>query len=328
MPQSINLLLPFFALILDFILGDPEYQYHPVRLIGALCIKVEAVTRKSAPNAKAAGFLSVISVIGISTLACWFALQFLAHIATPLQAILAIIITYTCIAMQDMTKHTNEILKHLEEGDKRKARLATARIVGRDTVDLDERELARAAIESIAENTVDGTTAVLFYAIIGAAIGGAQGAALMAVIYRCINTMDSMFGYKNETYRDFGFFPAKLDDFANYLPARLTVLVIALGAKISGFDAKNALRVAISDGQKHPSPNSGLSEAAFAGALNIRLGGDNYYKGVCRHSEYIAAQFQPPTPGDIKRANQLLIVSSFIFAITGALVAQIMIALH
>jgi len=174
-------------------------------------------------------------------------------------------------------------------------------MVGRDTDSLDELGVARAAVESVAENTVDGVTAPLFFAAIGGPVG--------AMVYKAINTLDSTFGYKNERYVDFGWASAKIDDLANYLPARLTAPLIVLAAFLLGFRPMNALRVCLRDHGKHASPNSGITEAAMAGALGVQLGGPLYRSGKPVEMPRLGEPIMELEPKHIPRVNALMLVT-------------------
>ena len=184
-----------------------------------------------------------------------------------------------------------------------------SRIVGRDTERLDEAEIVRATVETIAENVVDGITAPLFFAF----LGGAPA----ALAYKAASTLDSMVGYKNETYRNFGWASARLDDALNFIPARLTGVLIPLAATFCGCNVRNGWRIFWRDRKKHPSPNSAHAEAAFAGALNVRLGGTSAYGGVPSHKEYLGDANRPLAPDAIKQAQRLMFATSVIFLIMG-----------
>ncbi|MBN2645940.1 MAG: cobalamin biosynthesis protein CobD, partial [Desulfuromonadaceae bacterium] len=196
----------------------------------------------------------------------------------------AIVLLYTTLATRSLTQHARQVQQPLDAHDLVRARQHVAWMVGRDTEHLDEGEITRATVESVAENSVDGVTAPLLFAFMGGPIG--------AMVYKAINTLDSTFGYKNERYLQFGWAAARLDDVANFIPARLTALMVPVAAKIIGLDGRQAWVMWQRDRQQHPSPNGGQTEAAMAGALNVRLGGENSYFGVpsCR-----------PTMGDAQQ---------------------------
>jgi adenosylcobinamide-phosphate synthase len=210
----------------------------------------------------------VIVATGLATYAVIRAAGLLHPLAGDVAAIL---IMYTTLAARDLAKHGMDVYRSLRAGDIVEARRRVGMIVGRETENLDEGEVARAAVESVAENTVDGVTAPLFFAIVAGPVG--------AMVYKAINTLDSSFGYKNERYLEFGWASAKIDDAANYLPARLTAPLVSAAATVMGLRPLNALRIMARDGRKHSSPNAGLTEAAVAGALGVQLGGPGQYFG-------------------------------------------------
>ena len=183
----------------------------------------------------------------------------------------SILVIYTTIAARDLARHSMAVLRPLAAGDLVEARRRVALIVGRDTARLDEAGVVRAAVESVAESTVDGVTAPLFFAVVAGPVG--------AMVYRAINTLDSMFGHQDERYREFGWAAARIDDLANYLPARLTAPLVCLAALLLRQRPRLACAILARDGRKHASPNAGLTEAAMAGALGVQLGGVNYYDG-------------------------------------------------
>ena len=208
-----------------------------------------------------------------------------------------------------------EVNQYLQQKKVQAARDKVAMIVGRDIDNYKEDGLARATVETVAENLVDGVIAPLFFA----AIGGAP----LALAYKMTNTLDSMVGYKNQTYQQFGKACAKIDDFLNYIPARLSVPLIALAAQIlSGF-GERSLMTAVCEGANHASPNAGYPEAAFAGAMAVKLNGPNYYNGKLVDKPYIGVRFGPSTPGQIKKACDIMMLSSFLWLLVvwGASVA-------
>ena len=200
--------------------------------------------------------------------------------------------------------------KAAESGDTEAARKAVSMIVGRDTAVLDRDGIIRAAVETVAENTSDGITAPLFYMGIGGAVGG--------FFYKSVNTMDSMIGYKDEKYADIGRFAAKLDDVLNYIPSRLTALLMVIAAPICGLDGRNAFRIWKRDRRKHASPNSAQTESACAGALHVRLAGDAYYFGKLHKKPCIGDDDRQIEADDIRRANLLMYVSAVLMLIISA----------
>jgi adenosylcobinamide-phosphate synthase len=240
-------------------------------------------------------------------------LLYLLHILNPwLAAAAEVWIISTTIASKDLALAAGNVLQPLAAGDLDLARQMAGRIVGRETASMDVREVARAAVETVAENTVDGVIAPMLYAL----VGGAP----LAVAYRAVNTLDSMVGYRNERYLYFGRFSARLDDVANFLPARIGGLMLLAAAWFTGRRAGGALRVVIRDARWHPSPNSGIPEAAVAGAMGVRLGGVNVYGGKKSFRQYMGDDLVPLAPVHIRQAVDLMYMSSFLTAVTGTAV--------
>jgi len=259
------------AVALDLMVGDPRWLPHPVRGIGWLAQRLERPLRRLIRNEQAAGIVTVLLVVATAGVSAW-GLTRLAGLYHPLAAeIVSVLLIYTTIAAHDLARHSCAVFRALAAGDLAQARRRVAKIVGRDTAQLDEVGVARATVECVAESTVDGITAPLFFAILAGPVG--------AMMYRAINTLDSTFGYTNDRYIRFGWAAARLDDLANYLPSRVTAPLIGLAAAILGRRPLQSWQILRRDGRKHASPNAGLPEAAMAGALGIQLGGLNYYDG-------------------------------------------------
>ena len=300
------------ALLLDLLLGDPRWLPHPVRFMGWLALVLEDFCRRLVQNQRLAGSLAVLGVLAItgSAVAALLAGAGMLH---PLARDLAsIYLLFTSVATRALLKHSAAVYQALHAGDLAEARQRVAMIVGRDTAGLDEAGVARAAVESVAESTVDGITAPLFFAALGGPLG--------AMLYKAVNTMDSTFGYKNERYLHFGWAAARLDDLANLLPARLTGLLVVAAARLLGHDAGASFAILRRDRLKHASPNSGHTEAAVAGALGIALGGANYYFGKLVEKPTIGTASRPITADHIRQANRLTLV-------TVALAAALLLAL-
>ncbi len=301
----------FAAYLLDLLLGDPQWFPHPVRGMGWLIEKLEGMFRGIIRNERAAGAI-LASVIIIFTWSIAFTITQAAYLFNYyLGTAVSIVIIYMALAVKDLGVESRAVFAALEEGDLDKARRSLSKIVGRDTSNLDEREVVRAAVETVAENTVDGIISPLFYAF----LGGAP----MAMAYKAVNTLDSMIGYKNTKYIKFGRAAAKIDDIANYIPARLAVIFLILASWICGYNPVKAWNVTIRDGMKNPSPNSGLPEAAVAGALGVRLGGLNYYNSIAVQKSYIGDDINPLNKEHIKEAVKIAYVTSVLFIITGAI---------
>jgi len=296
------------ALLLDALLGDPRRLPHPVRLIGRLALKSEKLCRSVILNEKSAGVCAVMMVLSLTGLAGWTVLWVAGFFHPLVGEIVSVLILYTCFAARDLIVHSIRVYSALSRDDLPEARKMVAMIVGRDTTELDRGGVVRACVESVAENTVDGVTAPLFWAMIGGPLG--------ALLYKAVNTLDSTFGYKNERYLYFGWCAARLDDLVNRLPSRLTgLLAVVAAALLPGFSGWRAWRVFMRDRLQHASPNSGHSEAAVAGALGVQLGGLNSYFGkpVCKPT--IGDYVHPLDAGHIAMANRLLVAVTLLAAL-------------
>lgn len=288
--------------LLDLLLGDPPRAPHCVVAIGGAVSGLEKAFRRFFPASPrgelAAGALLVLAVAVTASGLTWLALAALAR-AHPLAGWAgAALVAWQALAVKGLGDAGLAVHRDLSRGDLAGARRAVARMVGRDTGDLDASGVARAAVESVAENASDAVVApMLFFAV-----GGAPG----AVLYKAINTMDSMLGYRNDRYLYFGRAAARLDDAANYLPARLTALLLIASAALCRLDWRGAVRILRRDRARHASPNAGHPEAACAGALGIRLGGDARYGGRLVAKPSIGDPIRPIEPEDIRRANRLL----------------------
>ncbi|MBI3600923.1 MAG: cobalamin biosynthesis protein CobD [Nitrospinae bacterium] len=295
-------LVILLAFILDLILGDPYFLPHPVRWMGKGIEKIEGLLRKTAIPLKLSGILLVISMTGFTFILSLLMLKIAYAINYYFGLMSSVLIIWTAIAPRNLYDESMNIYRALNKGDLESARKGLSMLVGRDTNKLDEKGVIRASVETVAENIVDAVISPLFYAL----IGGAP----LAITYRAINTMDSMVGYKNDRYKDFGWASARVDDAANYIPARISALLIPLSALICGKDCPGSLKIALRDGKKNPSPNSGIPEAAVAGALGIRLGGVNYYSGVPSHKPFIGDGSLELSNNNIKEANCLMLITS------------------
>ena len=288
------------GLVLDFIIGDPNNPFHPVRIIGALGIKLENITRRIFKNLKISGFVTWLGVILITFLVNLLIVRLAFNISNIFGIIIEGILLYFCISSKGLKVEGLKVIKVLESGDIEGARKQLSYIVGRDTKVLDEEGIIRAVIETVAENTSDGIIAPLLF--------GALGGAPLAMTYKAVNTCDSMFGYKNDKYIDFGFVSAKMDDLFNYIPARLTGYLVIFAAFILGLDYKNSYRIYKRDRYNHTSPNSAHPESAVAGALGIRLGGANYYFGKIVEKPTIGDKNKVIEISDLYKTNNILLV--------------------
>ena len=288
------------GLVLDFIIGDPNNPFHPVRIIGSLGIKLENITRRVFKNLKISGFVTWLGVILITFLVNSLIVRLAFSISNIFGIIIEGILLYFCISFKGLKVEGLKVIKVLESGDIEGARKQLSYIVGRDTKVLDEEGIIRAVIETVAENTSDGIIAPLLF--------GALGGAPLAMTYKAVNTCDSMFGYKNDKYIDFGLVSAKMDDLFNYIPARLTGYLVIFAAFILGLDYKNSYRIYKRDRYNHTSPNSAHPESAVAGALGIRLGGANYYFGKIVEKPTIGDKNKVIEISDLYKTNNILLV--------------------
>lgn len=302
------------AFIADLLLGDPRNYPHPVKLIARMAHAMENFSRNFFSSPRFAGIITTLTVVMTSFLTVWLIIRGLSQIHPWLGLTASIFFIYTTLSVRSLFDESRPVLQYLKETNLIKARESLSNIVGRDTTNLEKSGIVRATVETVAESTVDGIIAPLFFA----ALGGAP----LAIAYKAINTMDSLFGYKNETYRDFGWAPARLDDLANWLPARLALPVIAIGAGFCGLSIKNSLMIAFRDGSKHPSPNSGFPEAAMAGALGVRLGGASFYSGVLNEKPFIGDNLREPELSDITRSHQVMFTAS-ILVLAGVVLLEI-----
>lgn len=302
------------AYALDRLLGDPRWLPHPVIGMGKAIAAVEALLRRLCKprHYRAAGLLLPLTVVGGSFALTWAVLHLLAQVSPWLSAAAEAIVIWTTIASKGLRDAGMEVCAQLRKGDLPAARRSLSMIVGRDTEHLDESELARGAVETVAENIVDAIVSPLFFAL----IGGAP----LAIAYRAVNTLDSMVGYKNDRYIDLGWASARLDDAANFIPARLTALLLFLAAWLLGLDVKEAIRAVRRDAPKHPSPNSGYPEAAVAGALGIQLGGENSYRGVTSFRAHMGEKTRELNREDIPRTVKLMFFVTNTVVLLGTLI--------
>ena len=313
-----HLLAIAIGFILDLLLGDPYDWPHPIRWIGMFIAALEAPLRRLFPKTpsgeRMAGGLLVIVVSGVSITCAAGLLWVCALVSWWLALAVESVLCYQMLATKCLRDESMKVSHALEQGTLDDARHAVSMIVGRDTQQLDRAGVAKAAIETVAENVADGVIAPLLYM----AIGGAP----LGVFYKAVNTMDSMVGYKNETYRHFGTVAAKLDDVLNYVPARVSGVLMCLAAYAVRLDGAGAWRVFKRDRLAHSSPNSAHTEAACAGALGVQLAGNNYYFGTLVEKPTIGDATRPVETADIARANKLMYGTAFL----GFLVAEILCA--
>jgi len=292
------------AYFLDLLIGDPEWFPHPVKGMGKLIIYLEKWLRISILNQKVAGIILAIVVMSLTYLIAFFAIYLAEYVNKWVGFVVESFLIFTTFSTKDLGKETDDVYRALKIGNLELARRKLSMIVGRDTKDLGEDEIIRATVETVAENSVDGVISPLFYA----ALGGAP----LALAYKAVNTLDSMIGYKNERYIYFGWFSAKLDDVANYVPARISALLIPIASFILKKRALGAWRGILQDRSKSPSPNAGLPEAGFAGALGIQLGGVAFYQGKRVYKPLIGEKLRQREEDDIPRAVHLMYVLSLL----------------
>lgn len=327
--------------VLDMLLGDPYCLPHPVRWTGALITWLEKRLRKdsdSAEKKRRQGVIFVMAMLAVSGSVALAGLYIAYHVHRFFGIAVESVLCYQMLSMKCLKVESMKVYRALKLGDVEQARYAVSMIVGRDTDRLDAAGIARAAVETVAENTSDGVIAPMFYLALGGAVLG--------VLYKTVNTMDSMVGYKNEKYMDFGRCAAKLDDVANYVPSRIAAMFMIAGTKLCKlavdikqrrnpaklkcglaqeerrlekqeiYHARNAWRIYRRDRYQHASPNSAQTEAVCAGALGIRLAGDAWYFGRKVEKPYIGDSLRAVEPEDIRRADNLLYAASFLMWIS------------
>ncbi len=295
------------AIGLDLLWGDPRRLPHPVKGMGWLALTLEAPLRRRIANPRLAGSVAVMVVVAATAAAAALLLAAAFRLHPWAGDALSILLLSTCFAGRDLAKHAWQVLNALRTGNLELARQRVGWLVGRDTAPLDPSGVVRAAVESVAENTVDGITAPLFWAILLGPVG--------ALAYKAASTLDSTFGYKNERYLQFGWASARLDDVLNYLPARLTLPITVAAAALLGLRPRHTWRIALRDWRNHPSPNSGWSEAATAGALGIQLGGPVYRQGKLTDMPYFGDAGEPLSSRHIVAAVQLMLLTSLLAAL-------------
>ncbi|MBO4849181.1 MAG: cobalamin biosynthesis protein CobD [Clostridia bacterium] len=294
--------------LIDLLIGDPHFVPHPVVLMGKLISALEKLLRRVFPKTKrgenAAGGLLWLTVAALSFLVPAAILMLCYHISPWLGFGAESVMCWQCLAARSLCRESMKVKKALDSGDIEASRRAVSMIVGRDTAGLDEKAVARAAVETVAENTSDGVIAPLIFLAMG---GGPLG-----MLYKAVNTMDSMLGYVEPPYKHFGLVPAKLDDVFNFIPARVSAILMLTGGGVLGFSMKNGLRIFRRDRYKHASPNSAQTESVMAGLLGLRLAGDAYYHGVLHKKEFIGDPLREIESGDVSRANRIMFMTAFL----------------
>lgn len=312
-----NVLAICIAFVIDACIGDPYWFPHPVKFIGKYIKWFERTFYKNQKNIRFIGLLLTLTTVllsfGLTVLILWIA----AKVHIIVFWLINVLIMWTCIAHRCLGDEARKVYKGLRENDLDGARKQVGYLVARETDQLEEVQVCKAVIETVVENTSDGIIAPLFYM--------AMGGAPLGIAYKAINTLDSMVGYKNQRYKEFGYVSAKLDDLANYIPARITGVLMVIASFFLKLDYRQAFKILKRDRRKHASPNAGYPEAATAGALGIVLGGDNVYFGRVISKPTIGDANQPVFLEHIKNSIQLMTYSSVLFLIT---IIGLNIALH
>jgi adenosylcobinamide-phosphate synthase len=284
--------------ILDLLIGDPRWFPHPVVYMGKLITVLEKALRRIFRDERIGGIFLLLLTLFITVAVALSLLAGAYAINTHIGFIVAVILSWSCLAARSLHLESRLVADALSKGDLAGARRRLSRIVGRDTEDLGEAKIWRATVETVAENTSDGVIAPLLYLMMGGPVLG--------LAYKAVNTLDSMVGYKNERYINFGWASARFDDLANYIPARLTGLLMTAAAPPAGLSARGAWRIIGRDRSNHTSPNSGIPEAAVAGALGVRLGGTNLYGGRPVEKPTIGDSVKPLSEASWRGAVRLM----------------------
>jgi len=307
---KLNTAALLLGFVLDLLLGDPQGWPHLVRWFGAVIAGLEKWLYPM-KSKRLGGVLLVIGTILVGAGVPAAVLYGAWRLNRWVYLALATILVWQCLAAKSLRDESLTVYDALTTGTLADARRAVSMIVGRDTEVLDEAGVTRAAVETVAENTSDGEAAPLFYMMLLGPMGGC--------FYKAVNTMDSMVGYRNERYEHFGTCAARLDDVMNYIPARVSALLMIVGSGLCGLDAKGAWRIWRRDRRNHASPNSAQTEAVMAGALNVRLAGDAQYFGVVHKKPYIGDDIRPIEVEDIRRSHRLLFATSALMLVLALL---------
>ena len=307
------------ALALDSLLGDPPFPFHPVRLIGATISALEKLLLRLRWSGSGGGILLVTMTIGLAIGAYLILRQFVGGLHPFLATVLDLYLAYSCLALKDLCQHAEPIAETLTRSDVTQARTELQKIVGRDTSNLNPEGVARGAVESVAENFVDGVLSPMFWYSLIAVFSHAFGCPAPAaagiggmLAFKAISTLDSMVGYRSDHYLLFGRPAARLDDLANLVPARLSLIFLSLGAVLCGEKARAGWKISSRDRLKHLSPNAGHSESFVAGALGIRLGGPTVYQEETVEKPWLGDRHEEVSPQHIRRCCRLIYRSSWV----------------
>ncbi|MBW1799190.1 MAG: cobalamin biosynthesis protein CobD [Deltaproteobacteria bacterium] len=309
------LLLSF---LLDLLLGDPAYHYHPIRMMGRTISQLEEGLRKHGWHGRPAGILLVVLTAVFVLLPYLFLHTLLYHVHPWVAVIFNVFICYSCLALGDLFHHIRPVLRSLEAEDYHEARRCVAMIVGRDVSALDAAALGRAAVETMAENFVDGFLSPVFWFSFGVSLSlfinttAINAGIIFMLLFKVVSTLDSMVGYKNVKYIRFGWAGAFMDDIMNFIPARLSLPCLFLGALITGPDPVRGFKVAIRDRLKHDSPNAAHAESFMAGALGIRLGGPTRYPDGLKEKPWLGNGNPNPGVKAINRTKNNLLASAWV----------------
>jgi adenosylcobinamide-phosphate synthase len=304
------------ALVLDMIVGDPLWLPHPVRWMGRAIERLEPRFRRLRLRPLASGTLMAIFLVAVVWVVCLLLIHMAAAVHPGARILVEALMIYTCISARSLADAALAVSRALAESGIAAGRRAVSMIVGREVDRLDETGVTRATVETVAENLVDGIVSPLFFAL----LGGAP----LAMAYKMVNTLDSMVGYRNDRYLHFGRFAARMDDVANFIPARLVVAFIALAAQLINGRGRSALGTAWRDGHAHASPNAGYPEAAFAGALGLWMGGPNRYHGRLVEKPVIGKGLGEALPVHVRQACRLMLATTVLVFMAAATVVLLL----
>lgn len=313
-------LIIILALLLDLTFGDPRWLPHPVVMIGRLITFLDQSLRRSWLNQRTAGVLLLLATVAAAAGTTWLLLHFSAAVHPLAGTAAAVLISFTCLAARSLHVESARVAAALLGGDLPTARKYLSWIVGRDTGQLEETEIWRALVETVAENSSDGIIAPLFWLTAGGPVA--------AMAFKAVSTLDSMVGYKNQRYLRIGWASARMDDLLNFIPARLTALLMIVAAPLCGLSAAAAARITLRDRLKHPSPNSGHPEAAAAGALGVRLGGPASYNGIASWKEQIGDPLLPLDQTAYRSMIRLMYTTTLLMTILCLTVAYWLRGIH